>query len=123
MDVKLEWKLSSDVDELLAITLKCKQELTNACMHKNGKARVVYCYVYASEKLCEFYSLSELSTDASEKPDNRLWPDASSVRCSTFPQFELYTSDVASNEQVMIVMRFDAGGDHDEEWFGLVTVT
>ena len=125
MDVKLEWKVSSDVDDLVKIVLKCRQELTNVCFSMNGAAKVLSTDVYAFGKVIELFKLSDMWKDASDAVSDE--PDAkgrvhwqSTLLVADFGSFKLHSSEVMGEDKVRIVMVFDVNSGVDLTMYGNV---
>jgi hypothetical protein len=126
MDFTVTWKVSSDVEKLVAAVNECKQGLTTSTFSKYGRAKLLFCDVYASAKLLELFQLSALWTPCLEfsesdlrvRPSHR--PDPVSTLVADFELFKLHRDRILSDDVVRLVAVFDVTDGVDKTMYGNV---
>lgn len=128
MDVKLQWKVSPDVDGLVKTVLACKKDLTNACksVYEGVRVKVLTCDVYAGDKLLQLFSLSELFVPVLETAEviDESVPESRREKVYTehvgnFTMFQLHRAPVMGERDVRMVIVMNVDGDSaDQKWYG-----
>jgi hypothetical protein len=117
MDAVVKWRVSPNVDTLVAAVVECKKLLVEFVeqMHGSQHTNVVSCDAYAGSKVLELFQLSELWTpcvDPEEKSVSRL--------VASFPLFKLHRLETMGEDQVRVVLVADVGEGHDLTYYGNV---
>jgi len=123
MDVKLQWKLSDDVESLVASIVDCKNQLTSASNEKHGTTNVklLSCDAYAGEKLVTLLRLSELWQPAIEFTEEDLLVPLSRRQKKTtelqadFQAFKLHCMPILGETVLRVVNVFHVDGTSSEQ--------
>lgn len=104
MDLHTQWKISSDVDGLVAAIVECKTQLINIAKKVNVPMRVTAkaCDVYANKKVIELLRLSDSWKDAESEDDPRCTYVSHPI--AAFPEFDLHIHDIMDENIVRMVM-------------------
>lgn len=132
MDVVLEWKQSTKVEDLVDTLAKLKQELTNACFKKYGAAKSISVDAYASEKIVDMLRKSAMWKDVADVEETIDENDSNSRRSKSAMTTErvadlgffcLHEAYIMGDEQVRMVVVFNTDSPVQETWFGNVMIT
>lgn len=131
MDAKAQWKVSPKVETLVDKIVECKQGLV-ACVKErnpyNRHLKTVSCDVYASPKLVELLSCSQLWKPASEKSeggeeaDDRRKSKVMHELVADFELFRLSSDPIIGDEVIRVVMVFDTSESSSETFYGNVEI-
>jgi hypothetical protein len=129
MDAKTQWKVSADVDSLVAAIVENKKQLITACVLKHGmKTRALTCDVYAGPKLLELLQLSELWTPCEDEPEDLTVLESrrqhrATERVADFTLFKLHRMDILREGAIRLVMTFHVDENSvDQTWYGDVEI-
>lgn len=130
MDAKLRWKISSDVDSLVAVIAACRKELVTVCTLKHGmKTKFLTCDAFAGDKLIELFQTSDKWVSASESgvidETVPLWrqQQKSTQLVADFTAFKLHKMSVLGETDVRVIVAFDVGDMAEQIYFGNIEVT
>jgi hypothetical protein len=127
MDVKVQWKVSPNVEKLVGAIVRCRELLVDVAKQKHSLTRVgvVSCDAYADAKVVELLRLSDRWTNVKPQVDE---VDArtgekrvpTSEHVAGFEQFQLHSNPVMGEETVRVVLVAAVGEDHDHTFMGNV---
>lgn len=128
MDARAQWSVSSEVETLVNAIAECKQGLIDCVKKRNPYNRylkTVACDAYASPKLVELLSYSQLWKAATEKPegdegDRRRQSRSVSELVADFELFKLHRDEVIGDETIRLVMTFETSSSAPETFYGTV---
>lgn len=128
MDVKVQWKVCSDPESLIAVIVACRDELVEVAKAKHRLTRVglVSSEAFAGDKLLEMLQLSDKWKPLIEvfevtvRPNKRN-PNAA-VLVADMGQFKLYRSKVMGTEMIRVIVNADVGEDCVQTFYGTVEV-
>lgn len=121
MDVKSRWQVTHEIETLVEVIVKAKQDLVTAAFEKYGmNTRLASCDVFAGQKLIELFQMSELWTSCSEQPEDQ---DVVSYRrqkkttelVADFNAFKLHRMEILNISDVRIVAVFHVEGHGAEQ--------
>jgi len=111
MDVKLKWKISSDVESLVETIVECRRLLVAGCAARNkSKTNLLSCDAFAGHKLIELLQLSEMWSPCVEftEEDLRTAPSRRQKKTTTlmanFSLFKLHCMEVLGEEAIRVVV-------------------
>jgi hypothetical protein len=131
MDAHVEWKVSDDVEGLVAACVECKSLLTQAASQKYRRpAQLNSCDVYAGDKLLELLQLSEKWTPCTELTEEDLVTPLRRRALKTtylvadFGEFKLHRMSVMGTAAIRVIATFTVTNDDvaDLLWYGNVNV-
>jgi hypothetical protein len=126
MDVKVQWKISDDVDGLIAAVVECKHQLLRIAAEKLGRdVKQISCDAYAAPKILELFQLSanwvpvvEFSEEDMRVPVHRRQKKTTEL-VADFGLFKLHRMDVLGTRSVRVIAAFEGlEGGADQVLFG-----
>ena len=130
MDANVQWKVSDDVETIVAAITSCKRQLIE-CVKKRRpykrNLKTIQCEAFASPKLVQLLQLSDVwraSSETVEEQDKRYpyYRYHTSKLVADFEQFKLHEDEIVGDASIRVMMAFDCGEDDIESFVGNVEI-
>ena len=130
MDAKVQWKVSEDVEGLVAAVVECRDQLKKICAQRNGCSTMLEprdCNAFAGSKILELLQLSEMWSPCVEFTEEDMTIPLSRRQVKTtefvadFSLFKLHRMDVLCEDVIRVVVVFLIdGGPQTQTYYGNV---